>query len=297
MDESQEDQSDSRIRRGVERRLEFIEYRLFWDGGVNRSDIRDQFGVSVPQASNDLALYRERAPDNIRYDSSEKRYLPSASFEPLFLKPNANHYLVELKSVSDKVLAQSESWIGNPPSVDAMPIPGRRVDPAILRSLLEAIRSGRSIDALYHSMSAKRPDPIWRRITPHSFGFDGLRWHTRAYCHIESRFKDFILSRFMDTRDLGLAGASQSEDHHWCNFFEVVLIPNPNLAESKRRTVEMDYEMTDGKLTVKVRCAQLYYFNKRLRLDVGKFLDNPHEAPVVVANSEAFERVLAQLSP
>lgn len=297
MDEAQEDQSDGRIRRGIERRLEFIEYRLYWDGRVNRGDIKEQFGVSVPQASNDLALYRDRAPHNIRYDASEKRYLPSDSFEPIFLKPNANHYLVELKSVSDHVLAPAEAWIGNPPSVDTMPIPGRRVDPAILRSLLEAIRTGKSIDAYYHSMSAKRPDPIWRRITPHAFGSDGLRWHARAYCHIENRFKDFILSRFIETRDFGPSGASQSDDDHWCSFFEVVLVPNPALAESKRRTVEMDYEMTDGKLTVKVRCAQLYYFNKRLRLDVGKLLDNPHEAPVVVANSQEFERVLAQLSP
>ena len=30
---------------GVERRLEFIEFRLFWEGGVNRSDITDMFDV------------------------------------------------------------------------------------------------------------------------------------------------------------------------------------------------------------------------------------------------------------
>ena len=36
---------------GVERRLEFIEFRLFWEGGVNRADLIEMFGVSVPQAS------------------------------------------------------------------------------------------------------------------------------------------------------------------------------------------------------------------------------------------------------
>lgn len=35
----------------LERRLEFIEYRLFWKGGSNRSDLVDEVGVSVPQAS------------------------------------------------------------------------------------------------------------------------------------------------------------------------------------------------------------------------------------------------------
>ena len=38
-----------RMRWGVEKRLEFIEFRLYWEGGINRADITEQFGVSVPQ--------------------------------------------------------------------------------------------------------------------------------------------------------------------------------------------------------------------------------------------------------
>jgi hypothetical protein len=45
-----------------ETRLEFIEFRLFWEGVLNRADIIDYFGVSVPQASNDLSRYQELAP-------------------------------------------------------------------------------------------------------------------------------------------------------------------------------------------------------------------------------------------
>src|SRR3546814_5607475 len=67
---------------GVERRLEFIEFRLFWEGGVNRSDIIEMFDVSVPQASKDLTLYQERAPHNALYDKSAKRYVASEHFEP-----------------------------------------------------------------------------------------------------------------------------------------------------------------------------------------------------------------------
>ena len=58
------------IRWGVEQPLEFMELRLFWEGGVNRSDIIDVFWVSVPQASKDLSLYQERAPGNVDYDKS-----------------------------------------------------------------------------------------------------------------------------------------------------------------------------------------------------------------------------------
>jgi hypothetical protein len=51
------------IKWGAEKRLEFIDFRLFWEGAINRVDIMDQFGVSVPQASKDLSLYQEKAPN------------------------------------------------------------------------------------------------------------------------------------------------------------------------------------------------------------------------------------------
>src|SRR3984957_8069001 len=84
------------IRWGSERRLEFIEFRLYWEGGVNRSDIVEEFGVSVPQASKDLTLYQEQAPGNIRYDRSEKRYFASESFQPKFIELDAAAYLERL---------------------------------------------------------------------------------------------------------------------------------------------------------------------------------------------------------
>lgn len=285
-------QIDSAMRRGVERRLEFIEYRLFWEGGVNRADITGKFGVSQPQASNDLTQYQRLAPANIRYDTSEKRYLPTEQFKPIFHEPNASHYLVELKSVADHILSPEESWSGAIPEVGVMPVPGRRIKPAILRSLVQAIRSRKAIHAHYHSMSDQRPDAIWRWITPHAFGYDGLRWHTRAFCHIDGKFKDFVLSRFIDVGESGPAAIEASADRDWFSVFNVVLQPNPRLGQSKMRTVELDYEMSDGQLTLPVRHALLYYLDKRLRLDVGEKLDKPHETPVVVANRDEFEKAI-----
>ncbi len=43
------------LRWGVERRLEFIEFRLFWEEHVNRGDLMDAFGVSVNQASTGMS--------------------------------------------------------------------------------------------------------------------------------------------------------------------------------------------------------------------------------------------------
>src|SRR6202051_106070 len=113
------------MRWGVEKRLEFIEFRLFWEGGINRADIMDRFGISVPQASKDLSLYEERAPGNLVYDRSEKRYFASSRFKPVFLKPEADRYLTQLKSVSDHIMSPEETWLSDMPPLDAMPVPHR----------------------------------------------------------------------------------------------------------------------------------------------------------------------------
>lgn len=285
-----------RLRWNAEQRLEFIEFRLFWEGRVNRSDITERFGVSVPQASSDLAQYRELAPTNIHYDTSEKRYLPTPDFRPKYLKPNAERYLAQLKAISEHVIDLADTLITELPAFDVTPIPTRRVEPHALRQFLTAVSSRQSISIEYQSMNDLRPDPMWREITPHAFASDGLRWHLRAYCHIERVFKDFIISRCLQIGQLGEPLANPSEDTDWSTFFDVVLIANPRLSSAQQITVQRDYGMQGGRTVLRVRRALLYYLNKRLRLDVAEKQDRPKETPVVVANRAEYDAVLKEVS-
>jgi hypothetical protein len=50
--------------------------------------------------------------------------------------------------------------------------------------------------------------------------------------------------------------------------------------------------MEDGRVVVPVRRAMLYYFSKRLRLDLGA--GDPRETPVVVSNREEFDSALSE---
>lgn len=282
------------MRWGVEKRLEFIEFRLFWEGWINRADIIDQFGVSVPQASKDLTLYEEKAPGNLIYDKSAKRYKAAEEFKPVFMRPDASAYLARLPGSNVEAFGMAEVWLASAPEHDALPIPHRRVEADVLRDIVKAVREGHSIEVLYQSMSAKRPTPEWRRISPHALGNDGLRWHIRAFCHIDNKFKDFILSRCMKTQKHGLSGASANDDKLWHDRFAVALAPNPALSQNQQSIIAQDYEMVNGRTEVLVRKALLYYFLKRLRLDVADKLDNSHEIPVVVANRAAFDAALAE---
>ncbi len=281
------------MRWGVERRMEFIEFRLLWEGVINRSDIVDQFDVSAPQATNDLGQYKEAAPTNIEYDLSEKRYFASSTFQPRFLKPDADQYLSQLKLIADHVVTADDTWLSVIPSNYAIPIPHRCVEVGILKPLINAIRNQKSVEVHYQSMSIKHPDPIWRWITPHAFANDGMRWHVRAFCHIEHRFKDFILSRFLEIGKEDAPGALAIQDKGWNEFIDVILVPNPALSKSQRDIISRDYGMDEGKLKISVRKAILYYFKRRLQLDVQDAL-KPHEVPVVVENKDEFEQALSQ---
>lgn len=140
-------------------------------------------------------------------------------------------------------------------------------------------------------MSPQRPDARWRRITPHAFGSDGLRWHVRGYCHLDGDFKDFVLSRWRGLRGQGKPGVAAAADRDWTETFTVELQPNPMLSPRQREAVAWEYDMLKGRTTLPVQRALLYYLKKRLRLDVA--VDSPDEAPVVVANRDAFEVALA----
>jgi len=282
------------LRRGIEQRLEFVDFRLFWEGKINRADIIDRFKISIPQASKDLTLYESLAPGNLEYDASGKRYLAASTYAPRFFTPNADQYLTQLSNVADHTTDASDTWLGILPSAEAMPIPQRRVNVDVLRSLIGAIKNRQSLHVRYQSMNRERPGPMWRKISPHALGHDGLRWHVRVFCHLDKRFKDFLLSRCLDSGNEHEAGVSPKDDKYWNEFFSVVLIPNPKLSGDQQAVISQDYCMEYGQIAIPVRKALLYYFRKRLRLDVAEALDDDREMPVVVLNQRAFEDAVAE---
>jgi hypothetical protein len=277
---------------GVERRLEFIEFRLFWEGGVNRSDIIEMFDVSVPQASKDLTLYQERAPQNAIYDKSAKRYVASSRFSPIFLKPDPDGYLSRLRSLAEGLTDPGDSWIANPPETDIALTPRREVDPIVLRAIIGAIRENRSIEIYYQSMNRERADPMWRRMTPHAFGYDGLRWHARAYCHVDKKFKDFLLTRILDLREMGDPGPGRDQDALWQETFDVEIGPHPDLTPSQRAVVAKDYGMTNERAVLTTRYAMLFYVLRRLGLLGDATQQDPRTQHIVALNAAETARAL-----
>lgn len=280
-----ENRSD--LRWGVERRLEFIEFRLFWEGHVNRGDLMDMFGISVQQASTDLNRYLGLASDNMAYDKSAKAYVRGSDFTPLFLKPDASRYLAQLRSVANGILDRADAWIGSLPEFDATPTPARGVDARTLRMVIAAIRRAEAIEIKYQSLS--RPEPRWRWIAPHAIGFDGFRWHARAFCEVNHAFKDFVLSRITETRETRPRSCDPTDDTDWHEYVVLEIGPHPGLSETQQKVIALDYGMRAGKAKIKVRIALLYYALKRLGLDTDPAARRPQDQQIVLLNTEVLK--------
>lgn len=270
------------LRWGIERRLEFIDFRLFWEGRINRSDLTEQFGISTPQASADIARYQELAPTNLTYDSSLKCYQAKPEFRSAFETEDSDRYLAQLRSIANGTIRPEEAWLAVAPHFRVTPTPGRAIDTRMLKAVLHAIRERHALRIRYQSMS--KPDARWRWITPHALGFDGFRWHARAFCHNDETFKDFVFARILEIGETKAHEVDPGEDQAWSESVSVVIAPHPGLSEGQRKAIELDYGMTKGERTIEVPRAFLYYFLKRLGLDGGPSRKRPQDQHIVLVN-------------
>jgi len=123
-----------------DRRLKFIEFRLRWDGKINRNDLTDFFSLSVPQASADLSKYSEAAPLNLSYDKKAKCYVRGEGFNPIYPQSGSRTYLNELLALSTNVIESKSSFIGWKPSLGVAPIPERTLDEQVLSLVIQLVQ-------------------------------------------------------------------------------------------------------------------------------------------------------------
>ena len=280
---------------GQERRFEFIDFRLLWDGRLNRGDLTSYFGISVPQASMDLASYQQFAPQNLIYDKQQKTYVIGASFRPLIEPLSAYSFLNSVRQVEAEMLPKESTFLGWYPPNGVVRLPTRRVEVDILQRALASIRSNSKISIRYQSMH--HPEPEVRSISPHAIVFDGVRWHLRGFCYRHQNFRDFVLSRITEiAHGMGQGvdpGADPGADECWHSTVTVDVTPAPHLSESQQNAIAIDYGMSDGSIRIETREALLLYLLQQLPLysPVGRSRHNQ----IVLKNREELQPVLDRL--
>lgn len=273
-------------------RLAYVDFCLFFHGGVSRGDLERRFGISVAAASRDLACYRNLAPDNLAYDGSEKVYRIEKAFRPV------NPFRIErvlcwlrqgfgdgLALGIDRSIASDCADLLVPPSIE------------MLGTLARAISARQALSVRYLSLSSGTSS---REIVPLAFVDNGLRWHVRAFDRKNQRFGDFVINRIASARHANNAPEdheSLDKDDQWSRSVRLELVPHPGVANPE--AVQADYGMKQGLLAVETRAAIAGYALARWNVDASKNHDSsPLRHHLWLRNSDVLKGVdSAALAP
>ena len=262
------------------------------DNHVDEFDLRGRSNTRGDEVTEDCAHHRAIEPNQGEHEPAKPlACLTGALDKPLYLDSDPNAYFARLRSLTEDSADAAESWLAEPPEADVTLTPKRDVDRQVLRSILAAIRNEQSVEIHYQSMNKARPDPGWRRITPHALGYDGLRWHVRAFSHDDGSYRDFLLPRALQVRAPGEPGGSAENDRLWHQHFKLEIAPHPALTPSQRKVVAKD-GMAGGKRVISVRHAMLFYVLKRLNLLNDPEKEDPRQQHIVVLNKDEVQQAL-----
>ena len=178
-----------------------------------RSKVMKQFGLSVNHGAAYLNGCIGLAPNSMICDKSVQTYVRGPEYAAQFQEPNANGYFAQLRSLADGLLDGYETCIADRPAYDAGPAPARGVKPTTLRSVVGTIHSADVIEVMYHIFLHSESNSRW--IVPHAIGLEGFPLHIWAFCTTDEVFRNFLLSRILQTRGAEANGATNVTDADW----------------------------------------------------------------------------------
>lgn len=280
----------------IRKRLEFIEFQLFWEGTVGRKKLQDQFSISPQQATKDLNSYIEFCPDNLLYDPRLKTYVRSPKFKTYWIEGTAEEYLMQLELLHQGHREAKEIWIDTQPSFDIVSAQSRKIDPKTLSFVLAAIRFDARIQMRYVSLSSN--SEAYRILKPHSIASDGHRWHVRAFDCDKKQYSDFVLSRIEEINLFGFAEEDMPRDEAWVDTVPLVLMPDTSLESSARKKLQLEYGMKKGRLRLEVRQAMLFYYLRYYGFDPFEMdkgvIRNKSSFRLMIANLKEVERCIGR---
>ncbi|MBH3421642.1 WYL domain-containing protein [Pseudomonas gessardii] len=276
-------QSVEQVRWDLALRYRLIETVAWWEGRLTTGHLIQSFGISRQQASKDINTYiTEHAPRNLTYDKQLKGYIPSKHFKPRFIDDSASAYLHLLYQNNERA-PHIEGLALAYAHTKVLEVPDRSIRPQILRPLLKACREGLRLETEYVSLA--NPEPEVRLIAPHTLVYTGMRWHVRAYCEKNGKYRDFVLSRLRGEPEL--LGKSENlidADHVWETAVDLVITPDQRLAAAQRAIIEADLGMVDGQLVIPSRQALVKYVLQRYQIDPKNLDPKPEAQQIVVKN-------------
>lgn len=244
-------------------RLLHIDFKLYFFGSVNRTDLVSRFGIKEAAASRDLSLYKSLASKNIEYDTKAKTYIQRDGFEPLF-DFSGNQILTALMH------GFGDDFVGNQKPLLLCETPTQLNFPNLgtLACVTRAIHNNLVLQIKYRSLSSGISE---REIIPFALIDNGFRWHVRAYDRDKNRFSDFVINRIESPKLMGHDVPfehTKSADNQWNRIVDLLIVPHPRLKYPE--TIAFEYNMTNGTLGIQVRAATAGYLLRKWNIDCSQ---------------------------
>lgn len=242
-------------------RLSFIDFSLLFKGSINRKELTEKFEMGMANATRDLTLYKELAPQNIDFNAKDRTYLQAKKFNPLF-SYNSKQTLAKL---SHKISDGFDGVMEVAFPVDA-PLQLNVPDIFIVAKTVQAVLKGKAISIIYTSLSSGSKA---REIVPHTIIDNGLRWHVRGYDRKTNSFRDFVITRISKVTLLDKQVEefeTAIEDNQWMRKMDLHIVPHPTNVQFPQ-AIELDYGMEKGMLQLTIRAALVGYLLRRWNVD------------------------------
>ena len=265
------------------RKRQYIEVVMQWEGELSAGMLQHYFSISRATAQKIITQYQADVPNNtFLYNASTKRHTPTEHFAPQYTEGTLGEYL---SFFGEGVVGGKLGVDKHATHLELLDPPIRNINPRLVRQIIQACRQKLRLDIEYYSLSSG--DMEARIISPHTLVNDGNRWHVRAYCEKNQQYRDFVLSRF-SANPVFEEGAKYTEENDvdWNHWVTVVLTPDPRLSDIKKRCIELDYMMIDGRLEIPCRGALVMYLLQRLRVDAYR---HKPEGQQIVVGSDCWE--------
>ena len=272
---------------GVQRRLEFIDFRLFWNGRFNRSDLVETFGISAAQASSDIARYERLASSNMAYDRGAKAYRRTPAFEPALIGETVERYLLQIVAIENQWMDLKDTWFDAVPTLEVVTLGRHRIAPLVLLRLLDAVRDGCEVEVRYESLTGSTETE--RTLAPHALFQSAGRWYVRAWSRSHDDFRDYNVNRIVGITRKDRVSVDTALDFEWAHRINLVIVPNPGLSPEQSIAVARDYGMSDGRLVRPCRLSLSFYLMSQHNLDVDTGVLKPVKQQIILQNRSEVE--------
>ena len=266
------------IKKAQQQRLAYIDCCLEYFGEVNRQDVAEYFGIGVTSCTRDFMRYRELAPKNLSLRHTDKHYVRTNVFAPLF-KHTLQTTLVDVSEGFESIIPS----VTFPEKISTELITLRPHQHSTFAGLTRAIFEAGTVHIILQDLN---DGEVSGAFTPHSLFCLDTSWYVRGYCHTQQMFKSLPIYA-IDKMQRGntLAGRiERSEgDIEWNSTREITIRVSSDA--KNKRAIQLKYGILDNSHRINVRLAMLDQILEHLNIDAesGKSMQRA-ELEVLIRN-------------